>query len=102
MFRFPPEDKTLLVGDAFCTTKPESFFEAALSQQPELHGPPSYFTSDWTAARQSVYALANLQPATVAPGHRKPLSGYGVADALARLAAEFDHIAVPDNKKASA
>src|SRR6478736_5262891 len=45
------EDRTLLVGDAFCTAKPESFFEAALIQQPELHGPPSYFTQDWEQAR---------------------------------------------------
>ena len=27
--------------DAFCTTKPESFFEAAVAQNAELHGPPS-------------------------------------------------------------
>lgn len=35
-----PEDRVLIAGDALCTTKPESFFEAALLQQPELHGPP--------------------------------------------------------------
>ena len=28
----PPTDHTLLVGDAFCTTKPESFFDAAVAQ----------------------------------------------------------------------
>lgn len=43
---FRSQDRVLLPGDAFCTTKPESFFEAALSQEPELHGPPAYFTSD--------------------------------------------------------
>lgn len=93
------EDKTLLVGDAFCTTKPESFFEAALLQDPELHGPPSYFTSDWDAARNSVAQLAQLRPTVVAPGHGKPLSGPDVADSLARLAAIFDQVAVPDNQK---
>ncbi len=97
---FRKSDKTLLVGDAFCTTKPESFFEAALAQHTELHGPPSYFTSDWAAAKVSVRKLAALEPAVVAPGHGKPLSGTDVASALHRLADEFDRIAVPDSEKA--
>src|SRR5205085_9105884 len=40
---FRSEDRTLLPGDAFCTTKPESFFKAAITQTGELHGPPAYF-----------------------------------------------------------
>ncbi len=92
---FRPSDRTLLAGDAFCTTKPESFFEAALAQEPELHGPPSYFTSDWNAARQSVQLLAGLQPLIVAPGHGKPLAGADVPNALKRLAASFDEVAAP-------
>ena len=99
---FRPADGTLLVGDAFCTTKPESFFEAALLQQPELHGPPAYFTSDWDAAQNSVQQLALLRPQIVAPGHGKPLAGADVADALARLAAEFEAVAVPENAKSLA
>jgi glyoxylase-like metal-dependent hydrolase (beta-lactamase superfamily II) len=93
-------DQTLLVGDAFCTTKPESFFEAAVAQHPELHGPPSYFTSDWEAAKVSVAKLAELEPVVVAPGHGKPLSGPDVAAGLHTLAAEFVRIAVPENVKA--
>ncbi len=96
---YRPADKTLLVGDAFCTTKPESFFEAALVQQPELHGPPSYFTSDWNAARSSVQKLAALNPTTVAPGHGKPLSGPDVPEALRQMASRFDEIAVLNNKR---
>ncbi len=95
---FRPADRTLLVGDAFCTTKPESFFEAALAQQPELHGPPSYFTSDWAAARRSVEQLAELDPLILAPGHGKPLAGAEVPAALRRLAAEFETAAVPENR----
>jgi glyoxylase-like metal-dependent hydrolase (beta-lactamase superfamily II) len=95
-------DRTLLVGDAFCTTKPESFFEAALAQSPELHGPPSYFTSDWEQARQSVEKLAQISALTVAPGHGKPVSGVKVPNAVEALAAEFDRVAVPDNQKRSA
>ena len=92
-------DATLLVGDAFCTTKPESFFAANFPGAPELHGPPSYFTSDWPAAMASVRKLAALNPRTVAPGHGKPLAGADVATSLARLAADFERIAVPDNVK---
>jgi glyoxylase-like metal-dependent hydrolase (beta-lactamase superfamily II) len=96
---FRESDRTLLVGDAFCTTKPESFFEANFIQHPELHGPPSYFTSDWGAAKRSVRKLAALAPATVAPGHGKPLAGGGVAASLQNLADDFERIAVPDNVK---
>lgn len=96
---FRESDRTLLVGDAFCTTKPESFFASTVSQPPELHGPPSYFTSDWEAAKVSVRKLAALAPATVAPGHGKPLSGDDVASSLQKLADDFELIAVPDNVK---
>jgi glyoxylase-like metal-dependent hydrolase (beta-lactamase superfamily II) len=99
---FRRDDRTLLAGDAFCTTKPESFFEAALVQQPELHGPPAYFTQDWNQARASVQRLASLDPAIVAPGHGKPMAGAGVAEALRQLASRFDEIAVPENKKPAA
>lgn len=95
---FREGDRTLLVGDAFCTTKPESFFEANLLQHPELHGTPAYFTSNWRAAEASVKKLADLNPATVAPGHGKPLSGEDVAPSLRALAQHFEQIAVPDNR----
>jgi glyoxylase-like metal-dependent hydrolase (beta-lactamase superfamily II) len=92
-------DRTLLPGDAFCTTKPESFFDAAITQPSELHGPPAYFTSDWGAARKSVQRLAAVKPLTVAPGHGRPVAGATVATLLDGLAARFDEIAVPDNKR---
>lgn len=93
-------DRILLVGDALCTTKPESFFEAALAQQAELHGPPAYFTSDWEAARESVLKLAALDdPAIIAPGHGKPLAGSTIPEALHKLAADFQAIAVPQNQR---
>ena len=98
---FRQSDKTLLVGDAFCTTKPESFFAANMTQPTELHGPPSYFTSDWEAAKVSVRKLAALAPHTVAPGHGKAMSGAEVPAALVKLATDFERIAVPDNVKES-
>ena len=93
------EDRVLIPGDAFCTTKPESFFEAALAQKPELHGPPSYFTSDWKAAGASVRRLAGLNAEVVAPGHGRPMAGAGVGEALRQLAARFGDVAVPENAK---
>ncbi len=96
---FRESDGTLLVGDAFCTTKPESFFAANFSQPAELHGPPSYFTSDWSAAKVSVRKLAALEPATVAPGHGKPLAGAEVSHALHKLADDFERIAIPEDVK---
>jgi glyoxylase-like metal-dependent hydrolase (beta-lactamase superfamily II) len=97
---FRPGDRVLLVGDAFCTTKPESFFEAAIAQTPELHGPPSYFTSDWEEAGRSVRRLADLAPTIVAPGHGKPLAVAQVPQELQRLAREFvTGAALPDNEK---
>ncbi len=96
---FRERDGTLLVGDAFCTTPQESFFAANITRPAELHGPPSYFTSDWGAAKVSVRKLAGLQPKTVAPGHGKPLAGPEVASGLGKLAADFERIAVPDDVK---
>jgi glyoxylase-like metal-dependent hydrolase (beta-lactamase superfamily II) len=96
---FREGDRTLLVGDAFCTTKQESFFAANVTQPAELHGPPSYFTSDWEQAKRSVQKLSTLEPKIVAPGHGRPLVGEGVAESLRRLAAEFERIAVPENVK---
>ncbi len=87
---FRPADNTLIVGDAFCTTKPESFFDAALAQPPELHGPPAYFTDNPAQAATSIRALAALRPRVLAPGHGRPLAGLEVEDKLARFATEFD------------
>lgn len=86
---FRSADHTLLVGDAFCTTKPESFFESTLAQAPELHGPPAYFTEDFVAAADSIRRLALLEPQVIAPGHGKPLAGHEVKEKLGRLAKQF-------------
>lgn len=91
-------DKVLIAGDAFCTTKQESFLAVA-KQKPELHGPPAYYTPDWDSARASVQLLAKLCPRTIAPGHGLPMCGDEVPDQLQRLAINFDHIAIPSHGK---
>jgi glyoxylase-like metal-dependent hydrolase (beta-lactamase superfamily II) len=87
-------DRTLLAGDAFVTTRQESAY-AALTQRPEVNGPPSYFTPDWVSARRSVEALAALEPLRVATGHGPPMEGEDMLRDLQQLAWDFDRIAVP-------
>ena len=89
------DDRTLIAGDAFVTTKAESAYEANFAQDPELHGPPQYFTTDWVSAKQSVQALAALEPRLVLTGHGHALGGTEMCAALHTLADHFDQIAVP-------
>jgi glyoxylase-like metal-dependent hydrolase (beta-lactamase superfamily II) len=91
---FRDADRTLLAGDAFTTVKQESAL-AVLTQYPELHGPPMYYTIDWPAARRSVESLAALEPEVAATGHGVPLSGGSLREALHSLARDFDRVAVP-------
>ena len=91
---FREVDRTLIVGDAFVTTKQESA-TAVLSQRPELHGPPAYYTQDWESARRSVERLAALEPRQVAAGHGPPLRGSEMLANLHELARNFDRLAVP-------
>jgi glyoxylase-like metal-dependent hydrolase (beta-lactamase superfamily II) len=93
---FRDKDLVLIAGDAFVTTKQESFLAVA-TQRPELHGPPAYFTTDWDAARDSVQRLAALRPSTVATGHGRPLAGPDVAEALSALGMDFDRVARPEH-----
>jgi glyoxylase-like metal-dependent hydrolase (beta-lactamase superfamily II) len=93
---FRDADRALIVGDAFCTTRQESFLAVA-TQKPELRGPPSYFTTDWDAARDSVKRLAALNPAFIAPGHGQPMAGEDALRALRELAQRFDDVAVPEH-----
>jgi glyoxylase-like metal-dependent hydrolase (beta-lactamase superfamily II) len=87
-------DRTLIAGDAFITTAQESAY-AVLAQQPELHGPPMYYTSDWEAAGESVAKLAKLEPEVVVTGHGPALHGPKMRGALHELAERFKVVAVP-------
>jgi len=82
-------DRTLIVGDAFITTAQESAY-AVLTQSPELHGPPMYYTQDWGAAQRSVERLAALEPEQIIPGHGRAMRGPEMRDALQALARDFE------------
>lgn len=87
-------DRTIIAGDAFVTTKQESAYAVA-TQEPELHGPPMYFTPDWDSARESVRRLAKLEPELAVTGHGRPLGGDAMRSALHTLADRFDEVARP-------
>ncbi|HEU4698232.1 MAG TPA: MBL fold metallo-hydrolase [Gemmatimonadales bacterium] len=93
---FRDADRLLIAGDAFITQQQESLL-AVLGQRVQLHGPPKYFTPDWVRARDSVRALAALDPMVAATGHGQPLIGEAMRRGLERLAWEFDRLAVPEH-----
>lgn len=91
---FRETDRTLIVGDAFVTTKQESAI-GAFTKFYSIHGPPMYFTGDWEASRRSIQMLADLQPEAAFPGHGKPVAGQRLRDDLGRLLEDFDYLAKP-------
>ncbi|KZE69218.1 MBL fold metallo-hydrolase [Fictibacillus phosphorivorans] len=95
---FRDSDKVLLAGDAFVTVKQESLFKV-LTQKQEISGPPKYFTTDWTAAKESVIKLASLEPEVAATGHGIPMNGEQLHQELNKLVTEFDQIAKPKHGK---
>ena len=95
------DDATLIAGDAVITTGQESAFEVMV-QEPEMHGPPRYFTPDWDAAAQSARTLARLAPELLITGHGKPLVGAPMRAALNKLASDFESIAPPERLRARA
>src|SRR5690606_1880682 len=88
------DDGALIAGDAFITTAQESAY-AVITQKPELHGPPMYYTQDFDKARDSVERLARLEPEMVITGHGRPMRGPQLRDALHELAGRLDEVAVP-------
>ena len=87
-------DRTIIAGDAFITTNQESAYAVA-AQAEEMHGPPKYFTPDWSAAKSSVQRLTALEPNVVVTGHGRAMRGPKMLEALQKLARDFDRIAVP-------
>ena len=87
-------DRTLIAGDAVVTTRQESML-AVMTQRPELHGPPAYFTQNWQQAAQSARTLAALEPEVLATGHGVVMRGSHMRAELRLLAETFEHTEVP-------
>jgi hypothetical protein len=62
-----------------------------------VHGPPAYFTTDWSEAWASVRRLAQLNPEVAATGHGVPMRGGEMRRQLNHLAGAFDELAVPSD-----
>ncbi|NTW40710.1 MAG: MBL fold metallo-hydrolase [Cellulomonadaceae bacterium] len=71
---FRRADRVLITGDALMTLKVNSW-SGLLLQRQGLSGPPWYTTWNRRAARESIDALAALEPAVLAGGHGRPLTG---------------------------
>ncbi|WCK55561.1 MBL fold metallo-hydrolase [Aneurinibacillus sp. Ricciae_BoGa-3] len=95
---FRESDRALIAGDAFTTLKQESLFNV-ITQKPELHGPPAYFTPDWKAAWESVKKLAALRPSIAVTGHGLPMHGEQLADGLEELARDFGRTQIPEHSR---
>ena len=92
---FREDDRFLIAGDAFVTTKQESVL-SVLSQRMEVNGPPAYYTPDWNAARSSVERIAALEPRIAGTGHGVPVSGADLEQGLADLVERWDEVALPN------
>jgi glyoxylase-like metal-dependent hydrolase (beta-lactamase superfamily II) len=90
-------DRALIAGDAIITTNQESVY-AVLRQKPEMHGPPAYYTQNWTDAEKSVRRLADLNPEILITGHGHAMEGKQMRAALKNLADNFK-VAVPQKGK---
>ncbi len=88
-------DGVLIAGDAITTLK-QSFAEAVLSKQTEVHGPPAYFTMDWQAAEASVKTLNDLQPKLLVSSHGLPMQGQELTQQLGNLTNNFAQQEVPE------
>ncbi|MGJ7921536.1 MBL fold metallo-hydrolase [Neobacillus sp. LXY-4] len=91
---FRESDRTLIVGDAFVTVKQESLYRVLVQEQ-EISGPPRYFTTDWTAAWDSVKRLEELKPSIAITGHGFPMVGEELSVNLKKLSEQFVEIAIP-------
>ncbi|TFE23464.1 MBL fold metallo-hydrolase [Cohnella luojiensis] len=92
---FQDSTRALIAGDAFVTVKQESIYKVFM-QELEISGPPKYFTTDWTAARESVAKLEALNPRIAVTGHGLAMEGELLSSSLRRLVSQFDQIALPD------
>jgi glyoxylase-like metal-dependent hydrolase (beta-lactamase superfamily II) len=85
---FRARDRVLITGDAALTVNVNSA-RGLLTGRHQVCGPPAISTWDWPAARQSVSALARLQPEVLACGHGRPMTGAQAAAGLVSLAASL-------------
>jgi glyoxylase-like metal-dependent hydrolase (beta-lactamase superfamily II) len=101
---FRTSDRVLITGDAIVTVNLNSFWGFLLwglrLNKQRVSGPPWYSTWNWQAAKESVTALAGLEPRVLAPGHGVPMSGDEIARELRAFADHFSGSATEKHTKA--
>ncbi len=95
---FQENNKILIVGDAFTTTKQEALL-SVINGRNDIKGPPAYLTTDWRTSRKSLDLLKSLRPTTVLPSHGAVLTGDALKNYLDILQDYFDQQAVPEEGK---
>jgi glyoxylase-like metal-dependent hydrolase (beta-lactamase superfamily II) len=90
---FRTADRVLITGDSLVTVNLNSawgFLLWGLRQHKQrVCGPPWYSTWNWQVAKESVAALAGLEPHVLASGHGVPMSGDAIALELRAFADRF-------------
>ena len=95
---FDEVNHTLIAGDAFTTLKQESFL-SVLTKKEEISGPPSYLTTNWQQAYQSIVKLQDLMPKVALLSHGKPMEGKELSRHLHYLVTHFEEVAIPEEGK---
>lgn len=85
---FRSEDRVLIAGDAVITINQQNPI-GMVTQERRIYPPPTYFTTDWDEAADSIRKLSDLGPALIAAGHGLPLMGAGVPGMLEDFASTF-------------
>ena len=97
---FRTSDRFLITGDAIVTVDLNSFWGFLLwglrINKQRVSGPPWYSTWNRRAAKESVAALAGLEPCVLASGHGVPMTGDGTARELRTFT---DHYSGPTAEK---
>ena len=90
---FRTSDRVLITGDALLTVDLNSFWGFLLwalrLNKLRVSGPPWYSTWNRRAAKESVAALAGLEPRVLASGHGVAMTGEGTAQELRAFADHF-------------
>lgn len=81
---FRPDGRVLLTGDAIVTANLNSL-PGLLFRRPCLSPPPRYVTWSWRLAKDSILALARLEPRVLAGGHGEPMTGSALTAGLQAL-----------------
>lgn len=95
---FRAEDRVLISGDAFVTTKKDYFFANKVDKV-VFSGPPKFLTPDWEEAGESVRKLQQLHPKCVISGHGYPVESAELTEGLSELVENWNKETAPVHER---